>query len=74
MKLEVRLFANLRQGRGKKITMEIEAGMTPLQVMEKLHIKSEEVSILLVNGLSAERDKQLNDGDIMSLFPPVGGG
>ncbi|EPY2273305.1 MoaD/ThiS family protein [Clostridium sporogenes] len=75
MKIEVRLFAYFREGRGKKYFMEInEENITPRYILEKLNIKVEEVAILLINGRDGKVDTLLRDGDVLSLFPPVGGG
>ncbi|ENJ9654052.1 MoaD/ThiS family protein [Clostridium botulinum] len=75
MKIEVRLFAYFREGRDKKYLMEInEENITPRYILEKLNIQVEEVAILLINGRDGKVDTLLKDGDVLSLFPPVGGG
>lgn len=74
MKLTVKLFATLREGRGKQIDIDIEEGSSVLHVLEKLDIKKASVSIVLINGNNAEPATPLSDGDTLSLFPPVGGG
>ena len=48
--IEVRLFATLRQGREKIIMLESETVSTVSDILRKLDIPAEEVSILLVNG------------------------
>ncbi|GAA0732492.1 MoaD/ThiS family protein [Clostridium oceanicum] len=75
MKIEVRLFAYFREGRKKKYFMEIdEKIVTPKSIIESLNIEVEEVAILLINGRDGKVDQLLKDGDILSMFPPVGGG
>jgi molybdopterin converting factor small subunit len=75
LKIEVRLFAYFREGRDKKYFMEInKENITPRHILEKLNIKVEEVAILLINGRDGNVDTLLKDGDVLSLFPPVGGG
>jgi molybdopterin converting factor small subunit len=75
LKIEVRLFAYFREGRDKKYFMEInEENITPRYILEKLNIQVEEVAILLINGRDGKVDTLLKDGDVLSLFPPVGGG
>lgn len=81
MNVEVRLFAYFRDGREKKYSMEIEEGATAMYILEKLDIPLEAVALLLVNGVDILTDgvksveaKPLKDGDIIALFPPVGGG
>jgi molybdopterin converting factor small subunit len=39
-----------------------------------LKIKEEDASILLLNGRDGNASRLLKDGDILALFPPVGGG
>jgi len=74
MKLSVKLFATLREGRGKQLDVEIDNGLSVLKVIEKLGIKKNDVSIILVNGINTNLDAVLSDGDTLSLFPPIGGG
>ena len=74
MQIKIRLFATLREGRGKELMQEVAAGTTPGHIIEQLKIPQEEVAILFVNGMDAPQDKELKDGDTVSIFPPVGGG
>lgn len=75
VKIEVRLFAYFREGREKKYFMEIsEEKIVPRDILQKLQIPVEEVAILLINGRDGTADAPLKDGDVLSLFPPVGGG
>lgn len=74
MKIEVRLFATFRQGREKKQILQLEEDTTILHILDMLHIDKEEVAILLLNGMDGSFDRELKDGDVLSIFPPVGGG
>lgn len=74
MKIEVRLFATFRENREKKQFLELNKGDTVRTVVNLLKIDVEDVAILLVNGRDGELDRELVDGDVVSLFPPVGGG
>ncbi len=56
------------------LTMNDAHGKTVRRVMDELGLPADKVKIILVNGLSAEEDRILNDGDRLGLFPPVGGG
>lgn len=73
MKFEVRLFATFRDGRGKKVHVEMEKP-TPRKILSSLGIEESEVAILLVNGRDATFDQDMHEGDYISVFPPVGGG
>lgn len=74
MKITIKLFAYFREGRQKIIESEFPAGTTPLDIIKALGIKKEEIAILLINGRDGEIEGELNEGDLISLFPPVGGG
>lgn len=74
MKINAKLFATLRESRGKQLDIEIEEGANVLSVLEKLSIKKTDVTIILVNGNNTGVDALLSEGDTLSLFPPVGGG
>ena len=74
MELQIKLFATLREGRGKIVNKEFPSPITPKQVLESLNIHEEDVAILLVNGVDGKLDQTLEDGDVLSIFPPVGGG
>ena len=74
MPLEVRLFATLRQGREKSILLDSKDFPTARDILDHLDIIPGEVSILLVNGFHKGLEAQLEDGDVVALFPPVGGG
>ncbi|NLY65988.1 MAG: MoaD/ThiS family protein [Tissierellia bacterium] len=74
VKVEVRLFAHLRQGREKTQTMEVKEGTTILDIIKALNIDKDEVAIMLLNGRDGPETRQVKDGDVVSLFPPVGGG
>lgn len=72
--IEVRLFAGLRQGRQKIYQMEPESIATVQDIMDRLSIDRKEVNILLINGFHQKPETEVKDGDIVSLFPAVGGG
>ena len=72
--IEVRLFAGLRQGRQKIYQMEPDSIATVQDIMDRLSIDRKEVNILLINGFHQKPETEVTDGDIVSLFPAVGGG
>lgn len=72
--IEVRVFATLRQGRDKVTMMEPDGIACAEDILKKLGIPAEEVSILLINGFHRKPESPVQDGDIVALFPPVGGG
>lgn len=70
--VEVRLFAYLREGRGKQLFMD--AGQNVQQVITALNIADEDAYIVLINGRDAGKSTLLKAGDVLSIFPQVGGG
>lgn len=74
MEIKVRLFATLREGRGKELVIPLEEPLTPMHIIDILKIPIEEVAILLINGRDGQIEAQLTEQDVVSIFPPVGGG
>ena len=74
MNIEVRLFATFRQGREKKQILCVKEGTTICEILQILNIPQDEVALLLLNGFDGSVDRELKDSDVLSLFPPVGGG
>jgi sulfur-carrier protein len=72
--IEVRLFAALQQGRFRRKTLDFPPGSTVADVCRHLAIGPEEAAILMVNGTAAQREHILTTGDVVSLFPAIGGG
>ena len=72
--IEVRFFATLRDGRGKVAEFPAESAATAGDLLNLCGIKPEEVAILLINGFHSKPGDAVKDGDLISLFPPVGGG
>ena len=74
MKIKVRLFATLRKDRGREVEVEVGDEPTCQAVIDALSIDEADVAILLVNGLDGTLNQSLSSGDVVSIFPPVGGG
>ncbi len=74
MEVKVKLFATLREGRFKEQKIELRDDSRVIDIINQYHIPLQEVAICLVNGRHAESEHLLNNGDTVSLFPPVGGG
>ena len=72
--IEVRFFATLRSGRGKITEVPAEEVSCAGDILNRFEIPAEEVAILLINGFHSKPADSVKDGDIISLFPPVGGG
>lgn len=72
--IEVRVFATLREGREKITQLPPEGIATADDVLRRLSIPPGEVAILLINGFHSKPIDPVKDGDVLALFPPVGGG
>lgn len=69
--IKVRLFATLREQRGKELTVILSNSPTVKELIDSLGIKESQVAILLVNKLDAKISRQLQEKDTVSIFPPV---
>lgn len=74
MNITVKLFATLRTGREKIMSLDVEEGCSVSDVVKLLELPEGEVAIIMINGRGAEASSTLANGDTLSLFPPVGGG
>ena len=72
--MKVKLFASFRDGRFKEKEWGYGEGITVGGILEALNINKKEVGVLLVNSRHAETDYQLKEGDMLSIFPLIGGG
>ena len=79
MKVELRLFASLTSylpdgTAGHSCVREMDEGATIGELLEELKIPPHLPAIILVNGIHAEEDQALKDGDRLAVFPPIAGG
>ncbi len=74
MQIKVKLFATLREGRGKILEKVYSDQTTIGEIIKDLNIDEKDVAILLKNGINTKMDVIPVDGDYLSIFPPVGGG
>ena len=72
--IEVRLFATFRDGREKILYLDANDYLSAADILKYLGILHGDVAILLINGRHSKPDKDVHDGDVIALFPPVGGG
>ena len=80
MIVEIRVFSSLRNyvqpsdNRLDGDRWDIAEGATVSQVLEMLNLPGTGDLILLVNGHHANEESVLNEGDVLSILPPIGGG
>jgi molybdopterin converting factor small subunit len=79
MRVVLSLYASLSKylpddANGKSCTVEIHEGTKVGQMLERLNVPVESVKMIFLNGIHAEIDTALKDGDRVGVFPPVAGG
>ncbi len=79
MKIELRLYASLsrylpEEKKDNSCIVEVEPGTNIRELLLRLHIPPESRKIIFLNGIHAQGDEVLKDGDRVGAFPPVAGG
>ena len=80
MHINIKLFATLRKhlppgSSGTKAKLTLDTGTTLQSLIDQLKIPMELAQMVLVNGeQTREFDRPLQDGETVSIFPPVAGG
>lgn len=76
MKITIKLFAQYRDGRFKSEERVYPNGTTAQNIMDELGISEEKLplGVLMVNSKHQKEEYILQEGDILALFPKVGGG
>lgn len=76
MKITLKLFAQYRENLFKVKELELEKGTKARDVMDMYGITNHKLplGVLMINSRHADEDRELKNGDILSLFPKVGGG
>lgn len=79
MTLQIFLNASLRRfvpgyNPYEGILLEISPGATVSQVISRIGLPAEEVTLIMVNGLRRGADFPLQGDERLGLFPPIGGG
>ena len=74
MRVIVKLFATLREGRFSVETLDLEPGATVANIVRRLNISDKEAALIFRNGRHTDLSAELADGDTLSIFPPIGGG
>jgi molybdopterin synthase sulfur carrier subunit len=77
--VRVKLYATLRDQFpdlriGEAMGVALPAGATVGQLIQQLALPDGQAKILFVNHVIRGEDHQLEDGDMVAIFPPVGGG
>lgn len=75
MNITVKLFATLRAFNSEKIfPVEVPEDASIETIIKQIDVPIEEVAIIMVNGIGKKKENTLKEGDVLALFPAVGGG
>jgi sulfur-carrier protein len=79
MRVTVRLFATLVRFKdgsraGRPFEVELPEGSLVQDLVNSLNIPLEETHVVFINNIIVETRSKLQHGDVVGLFPPVGGG
>lgn len=84
MNVQVKLFMGFRrylppEAKSDEVVISLPEESTVNDLLNHLEIPGEEQKLLVINGVSQgtcqdESTYVLKDGDVVSVFPPVGGG
>ena len=79
LKIQMKLFGIFRNvippGKEKVVfEMEVKEGSRVADILQQLEIPEREPKVLVRNHSVAYEEDRLADGDVVALFPPVGGG
>ena len=73
--IDLRLFATLKEHMPDNASQfPITAGMSIAQLIEGLPFSKDEAKLIFIDGVRADIDTQLQGGERVGIFPPVGGG
>ncbi len=79
MRVTVKLFATLTRFKsdtrsGKAFDVDLSEGSVVRDLINDLKIPHEETHVIFINNIIVDADSALNHGDVVGMFPPVGGG
>jgi sulfur carrier protein ThiS len=74
MIVTIKLFATFRIGRFGEEKREYSPATTVGDILKELNLPIDEIGATLINHKHVEEDQSLQDGDVLSIFPLVGGG
>lgn len=74
MEVTVALYETLKTHCPEGGRVRLKAGARVADLLARLGIAEDDVGVLVVNRKDARFDQLLDDGDIVTVIPPMGGG
>jgi molybdopterin converting factor small subunit len=79
MKIELHLYASFKSllpegSNGNTFIAEVDEGITVGELLRRMNIPAGAPKIVLLNGIHANGNEILKEGDRVGAFPPVAGG
>ena len=74
MQIKVRLIGAFRIDRFKEKLVDYPLGTQVEEIVEQLQIPRRALGTVLINGVHASFNADLNEGDTLALLPILGGG
>ncbi len=76
--VKVKLYAYLRDNRGKEVDFEYRTGLTIADIAKELELDLSDVSIIICDGKDdvpeKMKDVEVKEDSLVHFFPPVAGG
>ena len=74
MDVEVRLFESLKKHQPEGGKVQLAEGSRVSDLLTALGISTDDVGILMINRVDGRFDQLIQNGDVVTLIPPIGGG
>ena len=74
MHVTVKLFATFQKGRFTREEREVVEGTRLQAIVDELRIPVTEIGVTMANGRHVELDYLVQPGDVLAVFPVIGGG
>jgi len=74
MDVEVRLFESLKKHLPEGGKVQLSEGSRVSDLLTALGISTDDVGILMINRMDGRFDQLIQNGDVVTLIPPIGGG
>ncbi len=72
--VKVKLFAYFRENRFREEDRDLAEHTRVMDIVDGLGIDRDEVGVLMINSRHCSFETELQTGDILAIFPVIGGG